>query len=408
MDSAPAAAHTTNSPDSEDREPCDADRHTDNGGGRWGGWAMLGATVMAGAAAGAGVATRYARLLTDPPTVVPEDPPRDDDRITLHVVADDHVIASGEGADRDGTWGVATPAGYGRMGDIAAVTDAGTRRPFVTLEGEVTPDHGVLDAYAHVNRPTDLHPDATEVIVMGDIGAMPAHQVIGDDTWAIGVHGRAAARNETFRMLGPIVAAGHSAMAVSYRNDRDAPPSPDGRSHLGGTEWLDIAAAMTHARAHGARRIILVGCSMGGAVVGQVLAHSETSDVVGVLLDAPVVDWVPVAAKAANDLGMPRVVVSMLMAPTQALARSQHRVDLTQLRLQPDVLDVPTLVVHGTGDDVVPIAGSEALAQARPDTVTLLRVPGAGHVRSWNADPVTYELAVTMLLERATEPHSAS
>lgn len=373
----------------------------DGGKARALGWAVVGTGALAGAAAGLGMVTRYARLLTDPPSTVVQDPAADDDRITLHVVANDHVVASGPGAARPGVWGVVTPHGYGRMGDIDVVTESGARRPLVHLDGVLQPAHGVLDAYAHVNRAIDLHPDATEVIVEGELGDLPAFQVIGDDVWAIGVHGRAAARHETFRMLGPIVAAGHSAMAISYRNDRDAPPSPDGRSHLGGTEWRDVATAMDHARASGASRIVLIGCSMGGAVVGQVLARADVEDVVGIVLDAPVVDWSPVAARAARALGVPRVMVSALMAPTRALARSRHDVDLGELRLRPELLDVPTLVVHGVEDPVVPVAGSDALVAARPDTVGMLRVPDAAHVRSWNADPATYELAIMALLERA-------
>lgn len=365
------------------------------------GWPALGASALAGAAvAGLGIATHYARLLTDPPTAVPEDPPRDDDRVRLVAVGPSHVIAAGEGAAAPGVWGVATPGGYGRLGPVRARTPAGIRRPLEVLDGTITPDHGVLDAYAAVNRPRDLHSSATEVVVDGDVGPLPAHQVVGDDLWAIGVHGRAAARHETFRMLGPIVAAGHSALAVSYRNDRDAPPSPDGRSHLGATEWRDVEAAMHHARRHGARRLLLVGCSMGGAIVGQVLVHGDTADVVGVVLDAPVVDWGPVAARAARDLGVPGVAVTMLMGPTRAMARARHAVDLAALRFDPEVLTTPTLLVHGVADPVVPVTGSDALAAARPDVVTYLRVPGAGHVRSWNADPATYDAAVTSLLAK--------
>lgn len=354
------------------------------------------------AAAGVGVAAHYARRMTDPPSLAPEDPPRDDEQVTIHAVDDGHAFLSGDGADRPGVWGVTMPGGYVRIGAARERTPTGVRRPVRVLAGDLVPGHGVLDAYAHPNRATSLHVDATEVAVIGDLGAMPAHHVAGDDTWAIGVHGRAAARHETFRALGPIVAAGHSALAISYRNDQDAPLSPDGRSHLGGTEWVDLAAAMDHARRHGARRIILAGCSMGGAIVGQALAHADVHDVVAVLLDAPVVDWHPVVARAARSLGIPGIAVSALLVPTRAMARSRHRVDLDALRFDAAALAVPTLLVHGVADDVVPVEGSDELATRRDDVVTYLRVPDAGHVRSWNADPATYEAAVASLLQRAS------
>ena len=41
---------------------------------------------------------------------------------------------------------------------------------------------------------------------------------------------------------------------------------------------------------------------------------------------------------------------------------------------------------------------SDALAAARPDIVTYWRVPGAGHVRSWNLHPEEYEARLEAFL----------
>ena len=61
----------------------------------------------------------------------------------------------------------------------------------------------------------------------------------------------------------------------------------------------------------------------------------------------------------------------------------------------------PILLFHGTADATVPVATSDALAAARPDLVkTYERVPGAGHVRSWNLAPVRYEQDVRAFLAR--------
>lgn len=356
---------------------------------------MAGVSALTAAAAtGATIARRYADRLTQPPTEDPEAPAREADRVTLVVVGDDHAVVTGPGAGRPGVWGVVTATGLGRLGPIRARTPAGIRRDLHVLHGTVTAAHGALVSDVHGPDATALHPDGTEVDVASPIGPLPAHHVPGDDLWAIGVHGRGGVRHETFRMLGPIVAAGHSALAMAYRNDTDAPTSPDGRTHLGATEWRDVAAAMDHARVHGARRLVLIGCSMGGAIVGQALRHAPADDVVGVLLDAPVVDWNPVALAAARDLGLPRAAVHLLMPPTRLMARLRHDVDLATLRLDPDLLTVPTLLVHGSDDEVVPVTGSDALAAARPDLVMSLRVPGAGHVRSWNRDPAGYDAAI--------------
>jgi len=49
----------------------------------------------------------------------------------------------------------------------------------------------------------------------------------------------------------------------------------------------------------------------------------------------------------------------------------------------------------------VPVATSDALAEARPDIVTYVRGAGVGHVRSWNAGTASYEASVRDFLERA-------
>ena len=53
-------------------------------------------------------------------------------------------------------------------------------------------------------------------------------------------------------------------LVVSYRNDGEAPRSRAGTYALGATEWRDVDAAVGYARRRGARRVVLMGWSMGG------------------------------------------------------------------------------------------------------------------------------------------------
>ncbi|MGH2610015.1 MAG: hypothetical protein ACRDHF_13125, partial [Tepidiformaceae bacterium] len=55
--------------------------------------------------------------------------------------------------------------------------------------------------------------------------------------------------------------------------------------------------------------------------------------------------------------------------------------------------DLPVLLFHGDSDDTIPVALSDTFAADR-ENVIYHRVPGAGHVRSWNADRPRYEAAV--------------
>jgi acetyl esterase/lipase len=87
-------------------------------------------------------------------------------------------------------------------------------------------------------------------------------------------------------------ALGITSLVVSYRNDGDAPRSRAGAYALGATEWRDVDAAVSWALRHGARRIVLMGWSMGGAIALQTsLGSAHREQIVGVILDSPVVDW---------------------------------------------------------------------------------------------------------------------
>ena len=47
---------------------------------------------------------------------------------------------------------------------------------------------------------------------------------------------------------------------------------------------------------------------------------------------------------------------------------------------------------------MIPVALSDAFADAHPELVTYVRVEGAGHVHAWNVDRPRYETAVRIFL----------
>src|SRR5699024_8087936 len=104
-------------------------------------------------------------------------------------------------------------------------------------------------------------------------------------------------------------AAGLTSLLISYRNDGDAPAAADRRYGLGLTEWQDVEAAIVFALARGARQVILMGWSMGGAIALQTADRSAHSDVIsGLVLDAPVINWVDVLAHHAELNRIPAAV----------------------------------------------------------------------------------------------------
>ncbi|OLM15746.1 Secreted protein [Pseudonocardia sp. Ae707_Ps1] len=143
-----------------------------------------------------------------------------------------------------------------------------------------------------------------------DLGPAPAWRVAppsGADggTWALCVHGRGGTGG---RPCGAarLHAAGLTSLVVSYRGDGTAPAAPDGRSHLGDTEWEDVAAAAAYAVVHGARRLVLVGWSMGAAVGGAFLDRSSHAGrVAAVVWDAPLLDWRRTLRRQARNRALP-------------------------------------------------------------------------------------------------------
>jgi len=67
---------------------------------------------------------------------------------------------------------------------------------------------------------------------------------------------------------------------------------------------------------------------------------------------------------------------------------------------QADRLHVPILLFHGDADRTVPIRTSDALAAARPDIVTYVRLKDVTHAAAWNSDPEAYDREVSDFLKR--------
>lgn len=229
------------------------------------------------------------------------------------------------------------------------------------------------------------------VAVDGELGEMPAWLVPArSDTWAIVVHGINDNPQVGLRIAPTLRRLGLPALYITYRDDLGAPSSPDGLHHMGETEWRDLQAAARYARAHGARRLVLVGYSMGGALVGQLMQRSPLAARVSALvLDAPALNWKRILEFNAAEMGLP----SFTALPVEAAIGIRIDPDWDSLDMlrHSGSLQLPILLFHGGDDEVVPLATSEDLAADLPQWVRFYRVPDAGHTQSWNVDPGLYQ-----------------
>lgn len=317
----------------------------------------------------------------------------DGDRVTLR---------RDRGTQRAGTYGLAFAGGHAVVGEVCERTEKTVVRPIVRVDsGCVVPGPVAIDHVDVGDPSTAFAMDFEEVTLDSDVGSLPAWEVPGaGDTWVVVVHGYGGRRASSLSFLPMLHELDLHALVPAYRNDPDAPPSPDGRYHLGATEWRDIEAGIDHAIGRGAARVVLFGWSMGGAIALQAYARSAHRDrISALLLDSPVVDWRAVLLHLGRRRHLPEVLVRY------ALRLVERRIgvdfdDLDWLR-RADELDVPVLVVHGDEDQTVPWEPSGELAELRRDVVELRLVAGAGHVGSWNVDPAGYARAVGAFLESA-------
>jgi hypothetical protein len=292
--------------------------------------------------------------------------------------------------------------GYGQVGGILRIDDEQVVREFSVIQG--APEIGELarlDSFAFPGDPEQAHGIGfEEVTITSELGDFPAWFVEGSGkAWVLFVHGRGASRREALRMLPTVADLGFPSLVITYRNDVEAPASPDGFYRFGETEWEDLEAAAEYALEHGADELVLVGYSMGGGIVTNFLYESPLAErVVGVILEAPMLDFGAVFDREAGERGLP----GFLTAVSKLIVGFRFDVDWGELNYlkRADELAVPILLFHGDDDPTVPVATSDALAEARPDIVTYVRAAGVGHVRSWNAGPAVYEASVRDFLER--------
>lgn len=296
--------------------------------------------------------------------------------------------------------------GHARVGPVIATGRGRVVRELLSV------DRGVLrpGARARINGWLHLSPRGTGLPFTAEevptqFGTAPAWLFPASDdrgVWAVHVHGRATSREETLRGIGVLHRAGVTSLVVSYRNDGDAPSSPDRRYGLGETEWRDVDSALRFAQQHGATSVVLVGWSMGGAIALQTaLRSSRRGLIAGLVLDSPVIDWRETLRGQARLRRIPPVIAALAITAMQrpwstAFTGQSSHIPLAGLDLveRADELEAPILLLHSVDDDFVPSGPSEALALARPDLVELVLFEGARHTRLWNDDPERWEGAV--------------
>jgi pimeloyl-ACP methyl ester carboxylesterase len=331
-----------------------------------------------------------------------------DDGRRVRIDLDDYTKALGD-------FGVFDPVAerYTRVGEVTLIDED---RKYV--ERRIHPlDSGPASLGPVVDWTPDVffEPSAVagrfeEVHIPTAYGAAPAWLFQGKktDTWVIHIHGSWTDRSIMFRDVHAFSPLGFTSLVPSFRSDQEVSPPQAESSHLGQTEWRDVESAVAFAVAHGARRIILSGWSMGGTIALLTAERSAYRDrIVGVVLVGPVTSWRKTITAGAARAGVPAVgaglVMFLLQAPPFArMLGLEEPLNFNALEWVdvPNRVAVPTLVLHSSADHEVPWEISAAFQRANPDTVTLIPLPAAHHTQEWNASPCTFTDELTSWISK--------
>jgi uncharacterized protein len=329
------------------------------------------------------------------------------------------VLERTEDSERPGFYGLGWQSGHAIVGPIVAGDDDTVTRRLSSVRGYLVPEQEVALDSIFIGDPLETRGLLfRSVSIEGELGPLPAWYIPSPvppaspggrprpsatgDTWAIIVHGINDDPQVGLRIAPALRQAGLNSLSITYREDRGAPESPDGFHHMGLTEWRDLQAAARYAISHGARRLIVIGFSMGGSLVTQFMQHSTLAPrVTGLVLDAPALSWQDILAFNATEMGLP----SAASKPVEWAIGARIDADWDDLNAlhHTEDLRLPILLFHGTDDSVIPIETSDELAEEIPRWVTYYRVPGAEHTLSWNVDPPLYERRLQRFLDQTLD-----
>lgn len=370
--------------------------------------ALLSASLGLVLSALAFTSLRMARRVVTPAVRVP------DTRIlSLDTSAQTITLARTADTELPGRYGLFTSGteSYVKLGSVLAEDATSVKRKLLTHIGtqtRISADAAFSGWY--YDRADELHLPFTSELIGSAVGPCPAWLFpAGEgDVWVIQVHGRGTTRAECLRAVPVFHGAGITSLVVSYRNDGEAPRSRAGTYALGATEWRDVDAAVGFARRRGARRIVLMGWSMGGAIALQLELNSAHRDVIaGLILESPVIDWRVVLGYQAKQLRLPAAVTGLAIGAL----RTEWAAPMTGAgaAIPFDRLDVvsraaelrhPILILHSDDDGFVPSDSSHDLVVARPDLVEMQVFEVARHTKLWNYDQERWSDSIRRWLER--------
>jgi fermentation-respiration switch protein FrsA (DUF1100 family) len=179
-------------------------------------------------------------------------------------------------------------------------------------------------------------------------------------------------------------AKGWTSVWADMRGARDSP------GHFSIEGWVrDVDAIVAAARDLHDGPLVVAGSSAGGAVAVEAVARGTPADAL-VLLAAPA-EWLSFAGDPAEGARRITEEAGMTLSPEAVADLDAWAEEFGRVTTVSSIalVGVPVLIVHGTADDVVPVAHAHTLAERAPGA-ELRIIDGASH--QLRRDPRVFEL----------------
>lgn len=309
---------------------------------------------------------------------------------------------------RPGTFGLWSGERHVTLGDIVNQTPQTVERLVVKEFGAPLEGGELAEFRRDLYRdPGEAELDYAEIMIRTPLGAAPAWVVPGAGVgpWVIHLHGIRTERRVVLPSVRIAAELGLTSLIPSWRGDGEGPPIPGDAATLGQDEAIDVAAAIDYALAHGARRIILVGWSMGGTIALK-LAHSYTYApfVAALVLVAPASNWHQIIKHGAKSAGLPEAlsagISGILSSPLGSrIVGTPAPIDIAALNwTAPQAVTPPTYVIHNPEDQLVPFSLSQQL-EANNTAVHLEVFDPSPHAMEANVSPERFSATLSEWLE---------
>lgn len=337
------------------------------------------------------------------------------DIVPLMVTEDSVVLRSSRRTTAPGTFGLHILGGEepAVVGEILYETKGEVSRRLIHRPTALSSGSRCL--WSGITTSSPEHPYIDDVVTTS-LGPAPAWIVNpGNARWAIHVHGHGSDRRQTLRGVATATALGMTSLVMSFRNDGEGPASPDSRSHLGESEWMDLEDALDFAASRGATQCIVFGWSLGATMAVNTLHRSRLAHMIkGLVLVSPVLSWLDVLRANARHQRLPGFMGAMV-AHVAAIRGLNWLAGLDEpLRISAsdnarftNPIEVPALILHSRNDWSVPIQSSRHFAESHGHLVELIEFNCSGHTQEWNSEPVMWDLAVRRWYGKLVQPNTA-